>query len=312
MSTTTDRRPRTAPDRDGRPGPLLVRLVVMFVVVEAVLVAGHAVGVAVGDDPLVQLVTGLVTAAGALAVYTGVVRLLEHRRAGEIALRSAPGGLVRGAVIGAVLMSATVGVLAVLGAYRVTGWGSFGPVVAAGGVMASAAVCEELLLRGVVFRLVEERLGTWGAMALSSVVFGALHLVNPAATAWGAVALAVEAGALLAAAYAATRTLWLPIGLHFAWNLCEGAVFGATVSGSTSSAPASLLRSVVDGPAVLTGGGFGPEAGVPALVVCLVATVLLVRLAVRRGHVRPARGSTSGQRDGRGSSRSTAYRTPSW
>lgn len=164
------------------------------------------------------------------------------------------------------------------------GWGSFGGAVAALGLMSCVAVAEELVFRGALFRIVEEIAGTWGALVVSGVLFGVLHLVNPHATVWGAVSIAVEAGLLFGAVYAATRSLWLPIGLHLGWNFAEGGIFGTTVSGSAHG-PASLLRATVSGPAALTGGEFGPEAGVVAILVCGVPAVLFLRLAAKRGRI---------------------------
>lgn len=67
-----------------------------------------------------------------------------------------------------------------------------------------------------------------------------------------------DAAPFLAIAYTATRSLWLPIGLHFAWNFTESGVFGTAVSGADGEH--GLLRTVLSGPEVLTGGTFGPEA----------------------------------------------------
>jgi membrane protease YdiL (CAAX protease family) len=144
--------------------------------------------------------------------------------------------------------------------------------------MASVAVTEEVLFRGVIYRIVEERTGSVIAIVVSSLLFGLTHLLNGGATLWGTLAIAVEGGAMLAVAYAATRSLWLPIGLHFAWNFAESGIFGSTVSGSTDS-ETGLLRTVLSGPAALTGGGFGPEASLFALLCCLVPTLLLLRRA---------------------------------
>ena len=266
--------------------PAAVRLAVLFVLFAGVSALAGALSAAAGSTATGGLLVGLATAAGALGLYAGAVRVVERRRATELSLRAAPWGLGRGALIGVALFAGTIGVITALGGYRVTGWGSPGGAVAALGLMASVAVTEELLFRGVLFRVVEELTGTWGALAVSGVVFGALHLLNPDATAWGALAIAVEAGALLAAAYAATRTLWLPIGLHLGWNWAEGGLFGTVVSGSGHRLD-SLLTGATSGPTALSGGSFGPEASLVAVLACSAATLLLLRLAHRRGRIRP-------------------------
>jgi membrane protease YdiL (CAAX protease family) len=187
----------------------------------------------------------------------------------------------------------TVGLIAMFGGYRVSGFGSVFGSLAIFGTMAAVATVEELLFRGIVFRLVEELVGTRGALVASSLLFGLLHLVNPGATLWGALAIAVEAGLMLGAAYAAMRSLWPAIGIHLGWNFVEAGIFGATVSGSDHG-PAGLLTASLPGPAALTGGGFGPEASLLALVVCTVPTVLFLRIARRRGLVYRRRRAAAG------------------
>jgi hypothetical protein len=137
---------------------------------------------------------------------------------------------------------------------------------------------------GVLFRILEERTGTVIALVVSSLF--ATHLVNVNATLWGALAIALTGGAMPAAACTATRSLWFPIGLHFAWNFTHAGVFGIAVSGS-NDVPDGLLHTTLSGAPVVTGGTVGPEAGLMALLVCLVAKVLLLRRAARTGQIRP-------------------------
>ena len=91
---------------------------------------------------------------------------------------------------------------------------------------------------------------------------------------------------MLAAAYVVTRSLWLPIGLHFAWNFTHAGIFGAALSGSEST-PDGLFQLELSGPTWLTGGEFGPEASLLALLVCLIPTILMLRKAARAGQFRP-------------------------
>jgi membrane protease YdiL (CAAX protease family) len=158
-----------------------------------------------------------------------------------------------------------------------------GGAIALLGFEAAAAATEELLFRGILFRIIEDRFGTWVALTATSLVFGVSHLTNPHATLWGAIAIAIEAGGMLAAAYAATRSLWLPIGLHFGWNLAEGGIFGTQVSGSNT--PEGLLHSTTSGSTLLSGGEFGPEASILSIVACTLVTVVFLGLARRRGHI---------------------------
>jgi membrane protease YdiL (CAAX protease family) len=264
-----------------------MRLLKQLVAVAVVAFVG-SVGVgAVQGNSLLTLLLGVVTAVLAVFVYARVVRWSERRAPVEVAAKGATAAVGRGMLIGVGLFAAVIVNIAFMGGYRVVGQGSVGGAVGLVGFMAAAAVTEELIFRGILFRIIEERTGTWIALALTGVLFGLSHLANPHANLWGATAIAIEAGGMLAAAYAATRTLWLPIGLHFGWNFAAAGIFGAEVSGN--GAPQGLLNSVMSGPALLTGGEFGPEASAYSVVFGLLLTFAFMWLARRRGNLVPRR-----------------------
>jgi membrane protease YdiL (CAAX protease family) len=264
-----------------------MRLLKQLVAVAAVaFVGGMGVGAAEGNA-LLTLVLGVATAVLAVFVYARVVRWSERRAPVEVAAKGAAAAVGRGVLIGVGMFAAVIVNIAFMGGYRVDGRGSVAGAVALFGFMAAAAVTEELIFRGVLFRIVEERTGTWMALALTGVLFGLSHLFNPHASLWGAIAIAIEAGGMLAAAYAATRTLWVPIGLHFGWNFAAAGIFGATVSGKSESE--GLLNGVTSGPALLTGGEFGPEASPYAVLFGVLLTIAFMWLARRRGNLVPRR-----------------------
>ncbi|MEU4690539.1 CPBP family intramembrane glutamic endopeptidase [Actinoplanes sp. NPDC023714] len=264
-----------------------MRFVKQLLAVAAVaLIGGQGVAAADGNA-LLTLVIGAVTAVLGVVVYRWVVRRTEHREPAELGRDGWAGKLGRGMLIGFAMFAAVIANIAFLGGYHVEGWGSPAGALGLLGFMAAAAVSEELLFRGVLFRIIEERTGTWIALALTGVVFGAMHLVNPDATLWGATAIAIEAGFMLAACYAATRNLWVPIGLHFAWNFAAGGVFSVAVSGNGEST--GLLEASTSGPVALSGGAFGPEGSLYAVLAGAVLTVVFLWLAKRRGHLVPRR-----------------------
>jgi membrane protease YdiL (CAAX protease family) len=142
---------------------------------------------------------------------------------------------------------------------------------------------EEILLRGVVFRITEERLGTWIALMVSALLFSLLHLGSPGATLISTVVVGVEGGVLLSAAYVLTRRLWLAIGIHFGWDFSQDALFGV------GSGAKGFVRGDLSGPALLSGGNAGIEGSVVALLLSLgVATYLLVRANQRGNLISPA------------------------
>lgn len=224
----------------------------------------------------------LLIVALSVVVYCALVRLIECRQVAEFAGTGRARDFAAGALTGALLFTATMIVLILLGAASVSVSGNGSALIQAFVGALVAAVMEELLMRGVLFRIVEESLGSWIALALSALVFGALHAFNPGATLTSTMAIALEAGVLLAAVYMYTRTLWMPIGLHLGWNFTEGGIFGASVSGGQAH---GWLASQLRGSDLLTGGAFGPEASLVAVLLCLTAGVAFLVLAVRRGNV---------------------------
>ena len=191
--------------------------------------------------------------------------------------------LAAGAAIGALLFSLVALELFVGGFYHILKVHPTPDLAVAAVLLIGGAVFEELLFRGVIFRLVEEWTGTWIALAVSAILFGLAHAANPGATPVSSLAIALEAGILLGAAYVLVRNLWLPIGLHFAWNFFEGPIFGTQISGHSFLRDAATAQ--LAGPSWITGGSFGPEAGVPAIVTCTIAAVLLLVAASRRKEI---------------------------
>lgn len=228
---------------------------------------------------LIQIVLGL----AAIALYVAYGKFIERR---EVAELSTP-GLVRewaiGACLGAGLYTACAASLMLLGYYKVEG---FNPVVFLLPNLAMAiksGIFEELLFRGILHKSVEDMFGSWAGIAASSLVFGLLHLLNPAATLGGAIYISIEAGLLLSAAYMVTRRLWICMGLHMGWNYFQSAVFSGVVSGSVTDP--GLLNATMQGPEWLTGGTFGMEHSIFALAYCTSVGVILLMIAIRRGHL---------------------------
>jgi membrane protease YdiL (CAAX protease family) len=259
-----------------------VVLAIVSIVGFIVLVQGTGKALHVPAQSGVGRVLLLVLIAGVCLIYTGSVRWIERRPVVELALRDAPPAFGKGFLVGAALFSATILVLWAMGVYSVIAVFGVHALVAPLMSALAAGFIEELVFRGVLFRIVEESVGSWLALGVTALAFGLLHAFNPGATWVSTLAIALEAGVLLAAVYMYSRRLWTCIGLHCAWNFAEGGVFGASVSGSKAG---GLLAARFQGPDILTGGKFGPEASVVAVLICLAAGIAFVQLARRRGYV---------------------------
>ena len=220
-------------------------------------------------------------------VWLAFYRVLRHRVAGKVPedlriARLAP-DLALGALTGAGLFILVVLALAAVARVTLSGPHPVAPVLPVAAQMLAGAVFEEVISRGMILRAIEVRRGSAQALAFSSLLFGALHFANAGFSPMAALGV-VAAGVLLGAAYIASRSLWLPIGVHAAWNFTQGGIFGFAVSGEDRVA--SILKAHVEGPDLLTGGAFGPEASLPAVVVVGLAALGMIRVGVRRGQFR--------------------------
>ncbi|MFJ8043278.1 lysostaphin resistance A-like protein [Kitasatospora sp. NPDC096147] len=235
---------------------------------------------AAGPGPL-----PLVGAAGAVLVYRWVMRRQAGRPVPEIARRGAGRELLVGGGIGLGFILVPVLLLLLFGGYSLS-WAGRGllPVLWTTVVVQLAgAVTEELLFRGVALQALEQLWGSRAAVAVTALFFGVAHLGAAEATLWSAVAVAVEAGVLLGAAFLWRRSIWFAAGLHFTWNAAEQ-LLGIPVSGHT---PEGLFTLDVHGPALLTGGGFGLEASILPVLLGTAIAVPMLRRAHRAGGVRP-------------------------
>lgn len=262
-----------------------VRILVLGFVLVMMMTLNTDVMVSYAGEPLKAVAHVVALAVAGFAIYIGYAHLVEQRPISELALPGMGRELGTGMLIGFGLYTACVLILIGLGIYRVEGLNPLGFMVPAIAMAVSSAVYEELLFRGVVFGSVEAWFGSWAALVVSSLVFGLTHLVNPEGTVEGALFIAVEAGILLAAAYMLTRRLWVSMGFHAAWNYTQSAIFSGIVSGNEASQ--GLIRSAVQGPELLTGGKFGLESSVLALVLCTTTGVVMLVMAVRRGRIVP-------------------------
>ncbi|MFD0683130.1 CPBP family intramembrane glutamic endopeptidase [Actinomadura fibrosa] len=235
-------------------------------------------------DSIPGAVVPLIGAVAAVAVYRLIMRY-AGRDTPEIARSGAGREALLGAGIGLGFVLVSVALIALFGGYsfgRADGGGVVTVLVTTAAVQMGAAVTEELMLRGLALQALERLLGSRAALAATAALFGLLHLGNPDATLWSSVAIAVEAGVLLGAAFLWRRSIWFVVGLHFAWNTTEE-LLGIPVSGHASD---GLLAVDVSGPSLLSGGAFGLEASiVPVLVSVLIAARMLV-LARRDGGLR--------------------------
>ena len=231
------------------------------------------------------LLQSVVNCVLAVVVAAACTFLLDRRGFDALGWVPSPrwlADLAFGAILGAALISAVVGI------ERAAGW--LIPVASHPGATVSfllkalalfvaAGALEEIVFRSYMLRnladgLNHRSLGPVGALAagtlLSSALFGLVHASNPNATVLSIFNIAL-AGVFLAAGYLLTGRLALPLGLHVTWNYFQGAVFGVPVSGVDLGS--SIFRYRQGGPSLWTGGPFGIEGGLLGLYAMLVGVV---------------------------------------
>ncbi|GAA4519366.1 hypothetical protein GCM10023160_03060 [Brachybacterium paraconglomeratum] len=265
---------------DHRRGLQLLLGIALYVVAQLVMV-----GVAgLVGGPAGTLTGALIGAAVAVGGYLLIVGPIGGRPGLGLRGRGKLAELALGLAIGTALLLLAVGLISLFGGYRVTGISTSPQLLVPLAIGIGAGFVEEVDFRGVLLRVLDAWLGSWAALAITSLLFGLIHLMNPGASIWTALGLVIEAGVLLGAAYLLTRRLWLAFGLHIAWNTLQAGVFSSAVSGSGTQS--GLLIAEFSGPTWLDGASMGIEGSLVTVLLGFATGIVMLVLAARRGHLR--------------------------
>lgn len=235
------------------------------------------------SNELKSLIAALLASAVALGSYYYLFKFYENRKIRELSFNRVGYNAMLGLSVGFGILSMVILIMYFGKAYSIIDFHPVSFLIPALAMAISSAIFEEVLFRGIIFRITEEKLGSVFALIISSSIFGFGHLANQNSTIFSAIAITMEAGVLLGAAYIYSRNLWLPIFIHFAWNFSEGGIYGAIISGNGLNK--SLVTSKISGPELLTGGAFGPENSLQALLLGLVVGLLFLWIAKKQGKI---------------------------
>ncbi len=225
-----------------------------------------------------ETITLMISAASGLAAAFLLLKFLDRRDIRSLGMGFRPGAIGEfswGLLIGFVMLCLAVLLPYAFGFYDIRFslhdtetiiWGLTGNLM----LYLMVGFNEEIMFRGYLFQSLTEGIGKIPATLVFSVVFGLAHAGNPNVSVFGVINI-ILAGILLSAAYLQTRSLWLPIGIHTAWNFTQGFIWGLPVSGTTPRTP--LVLSMETGPDWITGGTFGPEGGAVCTFFCILATL---------------------------------------
>ncbi len=239
-------------------------------------------GISVRGSAQFLITNGLASLAVALLVGWLCAKFLEglpYRSLGAWFTNGWLGQLIVGLLVGSVTFALAAAVSMISGGLSFSqnevSWSAVGwTLLVSFVIFAAAAAFEEALFRGYMLQTFMRADMALFAVLLTSTLFASVHNANPNATllSWTNTFLA---GVWFAVAYLKTRTLWMPFGLHLAWNWVQGSIFGVEVSGLKDTIQAPLLREIDTGPAWLTGGDYGIEGGLACTIGLVLSTVVI-------------------------------------
>lgn len=263
---------------------LLIKIVFMYVLAAAGQALAPLLSVAFNFNT--ELLGSILMIIGATAGIFAYTHLVENRPTLELSPKHAIKETTLGLLLGTLIFSTVILTMYLFGVLKFEGINGTANLTNFLPELLIAGFIEEYIFRGILFKLSEELLGTWAAIIVQAALFGLIHSSNPNATVFSTFAISVEAGILLVAVYMLTRRLWMAIGLHFAWNWIQGPFFGIPVSGIDVN---GFFETSVNGSELLTGGGFGAEASIIAVILCTIigCFVLLKASKMNNNIVKP-------------------------
>ena len=256
----------------------LVRIILGLIICLASVIIGQQIflkipGVSLLNTDIRNLVKGIFVSLLIVVSYWIFYHKYEKRDITELSFNKNGKKLFAGILIGSGLQFLTILMIYLFGGFEVITVNPVSILIIPFTVAFTIAIIEEVLLRGIIFRIAEEKWGSTIALIISGVIFGGLHLINPHVTLISVICITIV-GVLLAASYMYYRNLWVPIAIHFAWNFTQNGIFGAITSGNEKTN--SLLTSKISGPEIITGGLFGPEGSIQAVLLCLIVAIFLI------------------------------------
>ena len=267
----------------------IVKIIIGVVIVMASVIIGQQIflkipGVSLLTPEVRNFIKGILVSTLAIGSYWLLYSKYEHRVITELSSNGLLKKLFSGLLIGSGLQVLTILVIYFLCDFKVISVNPFSTLIIPFTIAFTIAILEEILLRGIVFRITEEKWGSIIALIISGIIFAGLHLVNPHVTVLSVLCIAAV-GVFLGAVYMYYRSLWVPIAIHFGWNFTQSGIFGEITSGNEKTS--SLLTTQINGPEFLTGGQFGPEGSIQAVLFCVIAAVIILRQLYRQDKISP-------------------------
>lgn len=234
------------------------------------------------EGDLAKAIRYILSLVAMLSAYYWLFTFYEKRKVTELAKQYFLKDSLFGIVLATLSISIVMLVLYLAGYYQVISINSnilllLFPLIA----YTLTATLEELIFRGVLYRIVESKLGTNLALIISGSIFGFLHLSNEHATMVSVLGAGIG-GLIAGMMFSVTKRLWLPISFHAIWNFMQ-VFYGASMSGMDEFVPYSLFQGKLQGPELMTGGLFGPENSIITITLTFIIFVVLYFVAWKKG-----------------------------
>jgi len=227
-----------------------------------------------------------VAVAEAFIATTGYIflfRIYDKRPIHELSASTFFNNATVGFLTGVALQSLFILVIYLTGTFLIVNINPVSTLISPFAFALTAGFVAEIIMIGIVFRLLEQQTGTVIALFIFIILFAILHINVKGATLISISATAMQAGLLLPAAYVYSRTLWLPIFLHFGWDFAEPGIFGGI--NPSASLTQGLLTSKIAGNSLFTGGETGPQDSLSSLLLCLLSGLIFLSLAKQKNNL---------------------------
>jgi len=233
------------------------------------------------EGDVTRIIRWLLSTTALLAAYYFLFKRYERREVTELSKTNLLKESLLGLSISVLCVSLVIFALYIMRYYEVLSAYNVTVLLLSLLFYVTAAVLEETIFRGIIYRIVEGSLGTNWALILSALLFGLIHIPNEHANSVSVVS-ATAGGLLLGLMFSLTRRLWLPIAFHAGWNWAL-ASYGTVVSG-VKDMP-TFLQIKMNGPELITGGSFGPENSIITIGLVLILSSVFYYLTRKKGNM---------------------------
>lgn len=235
----------------------------------------------IDSKPLADTIINYTSVAVLLLTYYYLFSFYEKRHIYELSNKNIIQVLFGGFMLGFSILSFVILILYFLGYYKVIQFSGFSYFLAPFSFLVIAALIEEILFRAILYRILENWIGTYIALIILSILFELPHIFNDNVT-----ALSVILGLLFGFAhgimYTYTKRIWLPFAFHLGWNFAQP-FYGSNLSGLEDVG--SILIAEFNGPELITGSIYGIEDSILSIFLLLIICIIFLRLSIKKNKI---------------------------